>query len=262
MKHVGYARGEVGVLEEDVPVKLRAWSKKRDVRLEEIYQDEHIGFRLGWTRVGIIKLIELAERERLDADVVWVERAEIHPGIPDAAEILESLGLRVMVIGKDRVPRARSKSLKPERRKPETDEEKQAEVTLRAHQMALGRRKAAHEGRHQGPCPFGYKRLYPSRLMVPEEPGATAVKEVFRLYLKLSSMKRLIGVLADQGSLPRRGSEWSRAGISYVLKNRTYLGEVSYDEIWRPGVHEPLVLRCTFGKVQAMLKRNNKRNRK
>lgn len=259
MRHIGYARGLVGVTEEQVPVWLQVWASKHGVRLGKIYQDEYLGYKLGWTRLGIIKLIEDAERG--DFEAVWVEREEIHPGIPDVAEILESLGVTVMIADKDPVPKARPKR-KTKRKKSTPATADEEILALRAQQMSEGRRRAAEAGRHQGPCPFGYKRLYPERLMVPEEPYAATVKEVFRFYLSLRSMKRTIRALAEGGYLPRRAKEWSRAGVAYILKNRTYLGEVSYDEVWRPGIHEPLIPRCTFGKVQAMLKRNNKRNTK
>ena len=38
-----------------------------------------------------------------------------------------------------------------------------------------------------------------------------------------------------------------------ILRNRAYIGEVSYKDQWHPGTHEPIVDRYLFDLVQAVL---------
>src|SRR5690606_41459898 len=51
---------------------------------------------------------------------------------------------------------------------------------------------------------------------------------IFREYLRLLSMKRLIKLLDERGLRTRRGKRWSRAGVSWILKNDTYVGRVHF----------------------------------
>ena len=53
--------------------------------------------------------------------------------------------------------------------------------------------------------------------------------------------------------------EWSRAGISWILKNDTYVGRVHFGKIRSKGRHESIVPPIVFNKVQKLIRENNKR---
>lgn len=137
-----------------------------------------------------------------------------------------------------------------------------------AERLLKGREAGAKAGKHQsGPAPFGYRRDYSKRnsegvLLIPEPAEADVVKLIFREYLRLRSMKRLIKLLDDQGLRTRRGKRWSRAGVSWILKNDTYVGRVHFGDIRVKGRHESIVAPILFNKVQKLIRANNKRNRK
>ena len=129
------------------------------------------------------------------------------------------------------------------------------------------REAGARAGKHQsGPAPYGYRRDYSKRstdgvLLVPDETESDVVRLIFREYLRLRSMKRLIKLLDSQGLRTRRGKRWSRAGVSWILKNDTYVGRVHFGKIRVKGRHESIVPPIVFNKVQKLIRQNNKRKR-
>lgn len=145
------------------------------------------------------------------------------------------------------------------------------EVTMR---LLRGREEGARRGKHQsGTAPFGYVRDYarrgprtdPSTKGVPLviEPGeAEIVRLIFRLYLRTRSMKKVIEILHARGMRTRRGKEWSRAGISWILKNDTYLGRVHFGAIRTRGEHEAIIAPIVYYKVQKLIRKNDKRGRR
>ena len=140
------------------------------------------------------------------------------------------------------------------------------EVTRR---LLRGRENGARLGKHQsGTAPYGYVRDYSARGRgskgVPlriEAREAEVVRSIFRLYLKLRSMKRVIEQLNSAGMRTRRGKEWSRAGIAWILKNETYLGRVHFGAIRAKGEHEAIVTPSVYARIQRLIRKNDKRGR-
>ena len=95
--------------------------------------------------------------------------------------------------------------------------------------------------------------------MVPEE--AEVVRTIFTRYLELGSMGALIAELDRQGIRTKvngrrdgRRSGGIRFGVgslAHLLKNRFYIGEVTYRGEVHRGEHEPILGRDVFEAVQA-----------
>ncbi len=146
-------------------------------------------------------------------------------------------------------------------------------VTLR---LLRGREEGARRGKHQsGTAPFGYVRDYARRSRgTREDPGrkgvplivqpdeAEIVRLIFRLYLRFRSMKKVIEELQGRGLRTRRAKEWSRAGISWILKNDTYLGRVHFGAIRSRGEHEAIIAPIVYYKAQKLIRKNDKRGRR
>lgn len=135
----------------------------------------------------------------------------------------------------------------------------------RARSLASARRAGARAGRHQGgPAPFGYRRDYTQGerggRLIPEPSEAQVVRRMFRSYLRLGSLKRLIEALDDDGIRTRRGKTWSRAGLAWILKNETYLGKVHFGATRAKGIHPAIISPGVFKQVQQLIRKNNKRN--
>src|SRR5207247_4214488 len=94
--------------------------------------------------------------------------------------------------------------------------------------------------------PTGYRRGEDGRL-VPEEPAASAVREVFQRRSLGASWSELAQFLDEQGVRPSSGMPyWSKVGVSGLVKNPVYLGQARSGRIVKEHAHEPLVSQAEF----------------
>jgi site-specific DNA recombinase len=122
--------------------------------------------------------------------------------------------------------------------------------------IAASKRKGLWVG---GPVPLGYRCIDKKIEIVPEE--AEAVRTIFALYLELGSMGALLTELDRRGiktkATVRRdgrksgGIRFGVGSLAHLLKNRFYIGEITYrGEVYR-GEHEPILSQDLFEAVQA-----------
>lgn len=112
-----------------------------------------------------------------------------------------------------------------------------------------------------GPVPLGYE--VQDRKLVVHEVEAETVRHLFRRYLAMGSVRELIEVLDREGvrtkvqiraSGPHRGGiPFARGSLYYLLKNRTYLGEIVHKGGSYPGEHQSIVPRDLWDAVQDKL---------
>ena len=117
-----------------------------------------------------------------------------------------------------------------------------------------------------GPVPLGYEVR--DRKLVVHEAEAETVQHIFRRYLKMPSVRELIEVLDREGvrtkvqiraSGPHRGGiPFARGSLYYLLKNRTYLGEIIHKGDGYPGEHQAIVPKDLWDAVQDKLATNAK----
>ena len=122
--------------------------------------------------------------------------------------------------------------------------------------IAASKRKGLWVG---GPVPLGYRCLDKKLEIVREE--AEVVRAIFSWYLDLGSMGALIAELDRQGIRTKingrrdgRKSGGIRFGVgslAHLLKNRFYIGEITYRGEVHHGEHEPILTRDLFEAVQA-----------
>ena len=124
--------------------------------------------------------------------------------------------------------------------------------------IAASKRKGLWVG---GPLPLGYELTDGKITIIPIE--AAAVRTIFRRYLELGGVNALVRDLRQQnirsklrrlstGAL-RGGVPFGRSALLYLLRNRFYIGEVSYQGEILPGAQPPLLDRDLFERVQHKL---------
>lgn len=100
-------------------------------------------------------------------------------------------------------------------------------------------------------APAGYTRE-PGAALVIDSAAAPAVVAAFEARAKGTPWATIGRQLAAVGVYPQGASAWSVSAVSYMIRNRAYLGE-----IWRggrcvnPSAHEPLVGRALFEAANA-----------
>jgi site-specific DNA recombinase len=127
--------------------------------------------------------------------------------------------------------------------------------------IAASKRKGLWVG---GPVPLGYRCVDKKLEIVPAE--AETVCTIFTLYLELGSMGALLAELDRRGirtkvngrrdGQKRGGIRFGVGPLAHLLKNRFYIGEVTYrGEVYR-GEHEPILAHDLFEAVQEKLAAN------
>ena len=124
--------------------------------------------------------------------------------------------------------------------------------------IAASKRKGIWMG---GPAPLGYRVEGKKLLAHPTE--AEQVRTIFSRYLELESLTVLMQDLARRGieskmrhlssGAIRGGAGFGKGALAYLLRNRTYLGEIRHQGRTYPGEHEPIIDRDLFEAVQTKL---------
>jgi site-specific DNA recombinase len=124
--------------------------------------------------------------------------------------------------------------------------------------IAASKRKGIWVG---GKAPLGYE-VKDHKIAVVEK-DAECVRTIFRSYLKLGSIYRLMPELHKGGIVSKvqklksgqtsGGIPFTSGPLSYLLRNRFYIGDVVYKGEILPGAQAPIVDRELFEAVQAKL---------
>lgn len=124
--------------------------------------------------------------------------------------------------------------------------------------IAASKRKGLWVG---GPVPLGYKVIDKKPYVDPED--AAIVRNIFEIYLQAGSITALSEELDRQGIQPRErklktgkkksADRFMPGALIYLLRNRFYVGEVTYKGEIFPGEHEALLPRDVFDAVQSKL---------
>ncbi|EAQ35309.1 resolvase [Nitrobacter sp. Nb-311A] len=124
--------------------------------------------------------------------------------------------------------------------------------------IAASKRKGLWVG---GMVPLGYS-LNEGKLSIHADEAKT-VRLIFERYLELGSVNRLVADLKSKGltskvrrlstGAVRGGVPFTQGPLFYMLRNRFYIGEVTFKGEVLPGPQPPLLERSLFDAVQAKL---------
>ena len=124
--------------------------------------------------------------------------------------------------------------------------------------IAASKRKGLWVG---GMAPLGYDTK--DRKISINDAEAERVRTVFRSYLRLGSLNRLMADLRDQGIATKvrtlktgetvGGIAFTRGPLAHLLRNRFYIGEVAFKGEVLPGEQPAIVDRQLFDAVQVKL---------
>ena len=113
-----------------------------------------------------------------------------------------------------------------------------------------------------GLVPLGYE-VHERRLVV-NQAEAETVREIFRRYLELGSVRLLTEELNRRGIRSKvrvarngktsGGNSFFRGALYVLLSNPIYIGEIRHKGVRHPGLHEPIVDRELWEKTQLLLR--------
>jgi len=113
--------------------------------------------------------------------------------------------------------------------------------------------------------PLGYDVV--DRKLIPNQAEAETVRTLFRLYLDLGTVKKLVEESARLGLVTKRrtlvdgrqtgGQPFTRGHLYQMLTNPIYTGEIRHKNATFPGQHDAIVDRETFEAVRRLLEANS-----
>ncbi len=128
--------------------------------------------------------------------------------------------------------------------------------------VAASRKKGKWTG---GGIPLGYDTK--DKRLVVNEKEAETVRAIYRRYLDLKCLRLLKAALDKEGTVSKRRTNssgrhpgavpFTYGPLAYLLKNRTYLGEMGHKGAWFPGEHDAIIDPTLFNPVQDLLKSNS-----
>lgn len=129
-----------------------------------------------------------------------------------------------------------------------------------ALKLSKGRKTKVKNGSKAcGNAPLGYKWNNKSEIIIDENTAST-VNLIFKKYLELNSIGKVKKYLDEKLITTNHGKSFSKQSIINILSNDFYKGIVRHGDIIKEGNHEPIINKIVFGKVQAKLKENKRRN--
>ncbi len=124
----------------------------------------------------------------------------------------------------------------------------------------VGKAQAAKEGRRLGPPPYGYS--IKEGLLIPVEPEASFVRELFRRYAEEGIGIQSLAAWANgpQQPRPKSGKSWHYNHLRIILTNATYAGLQPHKGNSYPARHEALVPAALFKHAQEELAQRRARH--
>ena len=118
-------------------------------------------------------------------------------------------------------------------------------------------KRRVDQGLFVGRAPFGYRnvRVNGRAFAVVDEENAEKVRRIFELYAFADhTLDSLVDALWEEGlRYTTKQPQFKRKHLHDILGDRAYIGDVTYKGEWFPGVHETIIERTTFRRVQVRL---------
>ncbi len=120
-------------------------------------------------------------------------------------------------------------------------------------------RKAARGEWTAGKIPYGYQLDEERRFLEPNPAEAPIVPLIFDRYTQRGDGSvALARWLSSQGYRTRQGKPFSFKAALGILRNRVYMGEISFRGTYHPSPHQPLVDPVLFQRAQEILNARSK----
>lgn len=122
-------------------------------------------------------------------------------------------------------------------------------------EVKKGQRGMLEEGKWPGGAtPTGYKKV--EKLLVPDSPRDAYAVQTFELYASGShSIKSLKKEMDKRGFRSQNGRPLTKSNYHIILTNPIYYGMMRWNGKLYPGIHQPLIDKQLFDRVQEMLRR-------
>jgi len=128
-----------------------------------------------------------------------------------------------------------------------------------SERVKLALETKARSGKWPTLAPLGYANDPIIRGIVPDPQRARLIQEVFEIYASGEMpLSKLVQWTRRRGLRTRGGRYLAKSTLHKLLTNPVYYGAVRWQGIVHDGVHEPLITKALFDKVQDQLQARNR----
>lgn len=120
-------------------------------------------------------------------------------------------------------------------------------------EVVRGMSEKARRGGYQSTPPLGYRSPGPGLPFVVDEESAKIVKMIFQLYNNGKEPTSIARRLNDLGYKTRRGNLFEKRNVTYILRNKFYIGLLIWNDIEAQGTHELIITKEEFESAQKHL---------
>ena len=117
-----------------------------------------------------------------------------------------------------------------------------------------GLREKVRRGIYPSIAPLGYLNDKNTKTIVVDKQFASVIREVYETYASgRYTLKEISLLLKKRGAITRGGKPYSLDKTKYILSNPFYYGHFRYGGELHEGIHEPIIEKSLFDKVQRVL---------
>ncbi len=119
-----------------------------------------------------------------------------------------------------------------------------------------GLREKVRRGIFPGLAPLGYLNDKNTKTVVVDKQFADVIREVYETYASgCYTLKEISLLLKERGAASRSGKPYSLDQVRVILSNPFYYGLFRYGGELHEGIHEPIIKKSLFDRVQAVSNR-------
>ena len=117
-----------------------------------------------------------------------------------------------------------------------------------------GLREKVRRGIYPSIAPLGYLNDKNTKTIVVDKQLASVIREIYEIYASgRYTLKEISLLLKKRGAITRNNKPYSLDKVKYILSNPFYYGHFRYGGELHEGIHEPIIEKSLFDKVQRVL---------
>jgi site-specific DNA recombinase len=232
---------------------LHEYADSHDIRIEKEFVDVETASASGRTQFG--EMLAYLRKHRAVSPIILVEKTDrLYRNLPDYAT-LDELRVTIHFVKENQ-------TIGPDSKSSEQFVHGIKVLVARNYSQNLGEEtikgmtEKARAGIYPSYAPIGYLNgdgPNGKRIIVPDPDTAPIITEMFaRFSTGEYSVKRLAVALRGEGLRPR-GRTLNSSLVHHILRKRIYMGDFDFDGTTYQGIHQPLVTRECWSRVQELL---------
>ena len=226
---------------------LEDYAQGHDLEVVETFIESESAFKPG--RPEFAKMVKLLETNKTITAVLVYKIDRISRNMSDYALLVEKMGIQI-ISATEQLPSNATGRLMGDMQAA-FSRYFSAQLSDRVTEAMAAK---ARKGIYPANAPVGYKNDRETRTIVPDPERAHLVREAFEIYANTEmTLRELVVWSKKRGLTTRRGGTFSKSTIHKMLLNPIYAGTVCWGDVTAPGIHEPLISRHLYRKVQEKL---------